>query len=173
MNAFAKTCRTEFAFLVTKYNFRITVEEGDRDSMASFYRTDALVNVYAEAGSKPWVTVRTSGPAFGLHKAIERIDPDYRKREPEYGETAVLVYYARFLRKHAGADVTVAQADFSLVPQKGASCCYAKSDKYWTLDPQGIAWESFHSLDSVPVYGENRRIPDEASKSACCAPANS
>ena len=67
----------------------------------------------------------------------------------------------------------LAQADFSLVPQKGASCCYAKSDKYWTLDPQGIAWESFHSLDSVPVYGENRRIPDEASKSACCAPANS
>ena len=46
---------------------------------------------------------------------------------------------------------------------------YAK----WMLDPQGIAWESFHSLDSVPVYGEDRRIPDEAGKSACCAPASS
>ena len=67
----------------------------------------------------------------------------------------------------------LAQADVSLLPQKGASCCYAKSDKYWTLDPQGIAWESFHSLDSVPVYGEDRRIPDEESKSACCAPASS
>ena len=67
----------------------------------------------------------------------------------------------------------LAQADVSLVPQKGASCCYAKSDKYWTLDPQGIAWESFHSLDSVPVYGEDRRIPDEASKSAGFAPASS
>lgn len=67
----------------------------------------------------------------------------------------------------------LAQADVSLLPQKGASCCYAKSDKYWTLDPQGIAWESFHSLDSVPVYGEDRRIPDEASKSAGFAPASS
>ena len=67
----------------------------------------------------------------------------------------------------------LAQADVSLLPQKGASCCYAKSDKYWTLDPQGIAWESFHSLDSVPVYGEDRRVPDEASKSAGFAPASS
>src|SRR5712671_2766811 len=51
----------------------------------------------------------------------------------------------------------LAQADVALMPQKGASCCYAKSDKYWTLDPQGIAWESFHTLDSVPVYGEDAR----------------
>ena len=64
----------------------------------------------------------------------------------------------------------LAQADVSLLPQKGASCCYAKSDKYWTLDPQGIAWESFHSLDSVPVYGEDGRMPIEANKSGCCAP---
>ncbi len=65
----------------------------------------------------------------------------------------------------------LAQADVSVLPQKGASCCYAKSDKYWTLDPQGIAWESFHTLDSVPVFGEDRRLPDEARQSACCAPA--
>ena len=64
----------------------------------------------------------------------------------------------------------LAQADVSLLPQKGASCCYAKSDKYWTLDPQGIAWESFHSLDSVPVYGEDGRMPIEAKESGCCAP---
>ena len=64
----------------------------------------------------------------------------------------------------------LAQADVSALEQKGASCCYAKSDKYWTLDPQGIAWESFHSLATVPVYGEDR-VPEEASKSACCAPA--
>ena len=65
----------------------------------------------------------------------------------------------------------LAQADVSLLPQKGASCCYAKSDKYWTVDPQGIAWESFHTLDSVPVYGADARAPDAQTKeqSACCA----
>jgi len=67
----------------------------------------------------------------------------------------------------------LAQADVSVLPQKGASCCYAKSDKYWTVDPQGIAWESFHTLDSVPVYGADARAPDAQAKgeerSACCA----
>ena len=62
----------------------------------------------------------------------------------------------------------LAQADVAITAQKGASCCYAKSDKYWTIDPQGIAWESFHTLDSVPMYGEQTR---PAAKAACCAPA--
>ena len=60
----------------------------------------------------------------------------------------------------------LAQADVAITQQKGASCCYAKSDKYWTIDPQGIAWESFHTLDSVPMYGEDTR---QVAKAACCA----
>lgn len=61
----------------------------------------------------------------------------------------------------------LAQADVSVLPQKGASCCYAKSDKYWTIDPQGVAWESFHTLESAPVYGgDGRKVPDPAR--ACC-----
>ncbi|MFN0040306.1 MAG: ArsI/CadI family heavy metal resistance metalloenzyme [Burkholderiales bacterium] len=64
----------------------------------------------------------------------------------------------------------LAQADVAVTEQKGATCCYAKSDKYWTIDPQGIAWESFHSLDSVPVFGEDSAVR-EMPKSACCAPA--
>jgi catechol 2,3-dioxygenase-like lactoylglutathione lyase family enzyme len=61
----------------------------------------------------------------------------------------------------------LAQAEVAVTAQKGASCCYAKSDKYWTIDPQGIAWESFHTLGSVPVYGGERR---ELAKAACCGP---
>ena len=68
--------------------------------------------------------------------------------------------------------VRLAQADVSIVPQKGAACCYAKSDKYWTIDPQGIAWESFHTLDSVPVYGSDTAIRPTERKAACCAPAS-
>ena len=59
----------------------------------------------------------------------------------------------------------LAQAEVATTAQKGASCCYAKSDKYWTVDPQGVAWESFHTLDSVPTYGSDTRT-----KAACCAP---
>ena len=62
----------------------------------------------------------------------------------------------------------LAQADVAITAQKSASCCYAKSDKYWTIDPQGVAWESFHTLESAPVYGGDTRkaaVP----KAACCA----
>ena len=66
----------------------------------------------------------------------------------------------------------LAQADVATTTQKGASCCYAKSDKYWTIDPQGIAWESFHTLDSVPMYGQDTRLRaaeiKSAGKAACC-----
>lgn len=63
----------------------------------------------------------------------------------------------------------LAQADVAITSQKGASCCYAKSDKYWTIDPQGIAWESFRTLDSVPMYGEDTRGRAVEAKAACCA----
>jgi catechol 2,3-dioxygenase-like lactoylglutathione lyase family enzyme len=67
--------------------------------------------------------------------------------------------------------VRLAHADVAVTAQKGATCCYAKSDKYWTLDPQGIAWESFHTLDSAPVYHEDSVMTAPDAKSACCAPA--
>ena len=61
----------------------------------------------------------------------------------------------------------LAQADVALTAQKNASCCYAKSDKYWTIDPQGVAWESFHTLESAPVYGSDTRKV-AAPTAACC-----
>jgi hypothetical protein len=57
-----------------------------------------------------------------------------------------------------------AAAEIGVVDQKNALCCYARSDKYWVTDPQGVAWETFHTLESVPVYGDGTR-PGSA---ACC-----
>jgi lactoylglutathione lyase len=45
-------------------------------------------------------------------------------------------------------------ADAQLVQENDQPCCYARSDKYWVTDPTGIAWETFHTLGSIPVYGE-------------------
>jgi catechol 2,3-dioxygenase-like lactoylglutathione lyase family enzyme len=63
------------------------------------------------------------------------------------------------------------QADVAVTEQRGATCCYAKSDKYWTLDPQGIAWESFHTLESTPVYGRETGAREVSHQAVCCAPA--
>ena len=51
--------------------------------------------------------------------------------------------------------------------QEQTSCCYSRSDKYWITDPQGIAWESFHSLSEIPTFNEDKSASNE-SNSACC-----
>ena len=73
-------------------------------------------------------------------------------------------------------------ADTAVLAEKGAHCCYARSDKYWVTDPQGIAWESFRSLGSIPLFGgaDTESLSPEqtpscgtgaASASSCCAPS--
>lgn len=64
----------------------------------------------------------------------------------------------------------LAAAALSVAPQKQAACCYAQSDKYWTVDPQGIAWEAFHSLNAIPMFGEDEVIQLEPA-STCCKPS--
>jgi catechol 2,3-dioxygenase-like lactoylglutathione lyase family enzyme len=63
----------------------------------------------------------------------------------------------------------VASADIQARDEVGANCCYARSDKYWVQDPQGIAWETFHTLGEIPVFGEQAATAEPA-KAACCAP---
>ena len=60
-------------------------------------------------------------------------------------------------------------ADRSIVSEKAANCCYGVSDKYWVTDPSGVAWETFHSLGSIPIYGDDQASQREASQSGCCA----
>lgn len=59
-------------------------------------------------------------------------------------------------------------ADVAAQPEKNAGCCYALSNKYWVTDPTGIAWETFHTLGSIPTF--NGEAPGETTDSACCAP---
>ena len=55
-------------------------------------------------------------------------------------------------------------------PQANAACCYARSDKYWSLDPQGIAWEAFHTLDSIPTFNEDEAAVESPAQ-GCCVPS--
>lgn len=61
-------------------------------------------------------------------------------------------------------------ADLPHLAQPDSNCCYAKSDKHWSLDPSGIAWEAFHTLDTIPTYGEHGRAATEATATSCCSP---
>jgi len=66
-------------------------------------------------------------------------------------------------------------ADMALLEEGTTTCCYARSNKHWVTDPQGIAWEHFQSLGNIPLFNENSKIADPiacgiptVSKSSCC-----
>lgn len=65
-------------------------------------------------------------------------------------------------------------ADIALLDEGATTCCYARSDKHWVTDPQGIAWEQFHTLHDIPVFGDGKvaasaAAATPAAASACCA----
>jgi catechol 2,3-dioxygenase-like lactoylglutathione lyase family enzyme len=56
----------------------------------------------------------------------------------------------------------------TVVPEDAAVCCYARSDKLWTEDPQGTRWETFHTVGEATTYyaGESACATD----GAACTP---
>lgn len=79
-----------------------------------------------------------------------------------------------------GMQAQLTAADARLIEEENQACCYARSDKYWITDPTGIAWETFHTLGSIPVYGQDTPVFDHGtstipaqtaqttSETACC-----
>lgn len=62
-------------------------------------------------------------------------------------------------------------ADMALLDEGQTTCCYARSEKHWVTDPQGIAWEHFHTLANIPVFNEaTAQASTPSSASACCTP---
>ena len=82
------------------------------------------------------------------------------------------------LRRRANA------ADRTLFDEGDTVCCYAKSEKHWITDPQGLAWEHFRTMDASKIFGQRRdqvsqqvqgmatKVAERLglSKNACCAP---
>jgi len=68
-----------------------------------------------------------------------------------------------------GLEAQLKQADAAMLTECGTTCCYANSDKYWVTDPQGVAWETFHTLGNAPVYGESPLVT-ATTKAECCVP---
>ena len=60
-------------------------------------------------------------------------------------------------------------ADPRTEDEPNAACCYARSDKHWATDPQGIRWEGFHSRGLL----EDEADPPmpQRSGATCCGPA--
>lgn len=65
-------------------------------------------------------------------------------------------------------------ADRPVLDEGTTTCCYAKSEKSWIADPDGVVWEAFHTNGEATVYGDSPALDTlagapEAAK--CCAPS--
>ena len=45
--------------------------------------------------------------------------------------------------------VRVKQAEVPLFQQEGTTCCYAKADKFWVRDEDGVPWEMYTLLEDA------------------------
>ena len=68
----------------------------------------------------------------------------------------------------AAMKARVEAAGMALLDEGETTCCYARSEKHWVTDPQGIAWEHFHTLANISVF--NEAAAQASAGSACCAP---
>lgn len=86
----------------------------------------------------------------------------------------------------AAIGARLAAADAIALTETATTCCYARSDKYWAEDPQGLRWETFHTFGAATTYyapdgtptGEGPQRSEsccapKAEATACCGPAAS
>lgn len=138
----------------------VSVAVSDLDTSVRFYATlfgaepTVLKNDYAK-----WMLedprVNFSISSRGLHKGVDHLGIQV---EDDAELAAVASRLAR-----AGEPVD---------EQKATTCCYARSNKAWVHDPEGVAWETFHTFGASTVYGEDRAddAAAESEASACCTP---
>jgi catechol 2,3-dioxygenase-like lactoylglutathione lyase family enzyme len=65
------------------------------------------------------------------------------------------------------------RADRPVLEEGATTCCYAKSEKSWIADPQGVSWETFLTSGESTVYGDSAdlgsiRVAAAPQAAACC-----
>jgi catechol 2,3-dioxygenase-like lactoylglutathione lyase family enzyme len=149
--------------------FHVHVAVDDLDATVQFYSTVfGMPPTVRECDYAKWM-VDDPRINFAISKRTGAPGIDHLGIQVDSGEELTL------LREQVG------RAQLAAQDQPNANCCYARSVKYWTSDPQGIAWETFHTLESIPVRGEAARpksnsccggaaVDDFPSKAGACCP---
>jgi catechol 2,3-dioxygenase-like lactoylglutathione lyase family enzyme len=128
---------------------------------------DANLRFYSQLfGSEP--SVRRSDYAKwmlddpGLNFAISTGKP---------GETGIahLGLQAETADVLAAIGARLKAADAVTLAEAGTTCCYARSDKFWAEDPQGVRWESFHTHGEATTYYADP-VGIAVARDSCCGP---
>ena len=55
----------------------------------------------------------------------------------------------------AGITAALAEAEQTIFEEKENLCCYARGNKTWASDPDGVVWETFHRLGHSETMGRD------------------
>jgi glyoxalase/bleomycin resistance protein/dioxygenase superfamily protein len=66
------------------------------------------------------------------------------------------------------------KAERPVLEEGKTTCCYAKGEKSWIADPQGVQWETFLTTGESTVYGSDKPVAatprsQSSRKSSCCS----
>ena len=65
-------------------------------------------------------------------------------------------------------------ADRPVLEEGRTTCCYAKSEKSWIADPDGVVWEAFYTDGESTTYGDSPALAtlgESVPDTQCCIPA--
>jgi len=131
-------------------------------------------------------SIRFYSALFGQAPAVEKTDYAKWMLDDPQVNFAISTQAAQTGVDHLGFQVEtdaelkdvaqrLTQAGLATRDEPGARCCYARSDKAWTADPQDVAWEIFHTTGQIQVYREPADpccgSTESQTKSDCCGTA--
>ena len=129
-------------------------------------------------------SIRFYSTSFGAEPTVTK--PDYAKwmlDDPRVNFAISQGNHARKGIQHLGIQVEspdelgevygrLKAADRPVLEEGQTTCCYAKSEKSWISDPDGVVWEAFFTNGQATVYGDSPAFDSiSANESKCCAPA--
>lgn len=53
-------------------------------------------------------------------------------------------------------EARLSDANIDPIAERGGTCCYARAEKGWAVDPQGLPWELYHFQAASDVFGDER-----------------
>ena len=137
------------------------------------------------------VAVEELEPAVSFYSALFGAEPTVKK--PDYAKWMLddpLVNFAISAGKHGRQGIEhlgiqvdsleelgevygrLEEADRPVLEEGRTTCCYAKSEKSWIADPDGIVWEAFFTDGEATTYGDSPVLETIAAEtSKCCGAA--
>ena len=132
----------------------IHIRSNDLEASAQYY--NALFGAEPTRREPDYIKWALDDPAINLAISSGNGEPGIDHVGVSLGDDDALKAIADRMRS----------AEKPLIQEENATCCYARSNKYWSHDPQGTVWELFHSFGDSTVYGQSAPEIDKLNPAA-------